>query len=67
MVSCVKVSFIWVKVFKNGPNKICGRQPLKSLKGYGLHKVDFTLSVLEYFVSYFVSDALPALIRAIKA
>ena len=23
---------IWVKVFKNGPNKICGRQPLKNLK-----------------------------------
>ena len=53
-----------MKVFKSGPNKICGRQPLKSLKGYGLHKVDFTLSILEYFVSYFVSDALPALIRA---
>ena len=27
---------IWVKVFKNGPNKICERQPLKNLKGYGL-------------------------------
>ena len=24
-----------VKVFKNGPRKICGRQPLKNLKGYG--------------------------------
>ena len=23
---------IWVKVFKNGPSKICGRQPLKDLK-----------------------------------
>ena len=23
---------IWVDVFKNGPNKICGRQPLKNLK-----------------------------------
>ena len=22
----------WVKVFKNGPNKICGRHPLKNLK-----------------------------------
>ena len=31
-----KVSIIWDKVFKNGPSKICGRQPLKSLKGYGL-------------------------------
>ena len=25
---------IWDKVFKSGPNKICGRQPLNSLKGY---------------------------------
>ena len=23
---------IWVKVFKNGPRKICVRQPLKNLK-----------------------------------
>ena len=22
---------IWVKVFKNGPSKICGRQPLNSV------------------------------------
>ena len=26
------------KVFKNGPSKICGRQPLKNFKGYGLFK-----------------------------
>ena len=26
----------WVKVFKDGPSKICGRPPLKSLKRYGL-------------------------------
>ena len=26
----------WVKIFKNGPSKICGRQPLKNLKWYGL-------------------------------
>ena len=25
---------IWDKVFKNGPSKICGREPLKNLKGY---------------------------------
>ena len=24
--------YIWVKVFKNGPSKICGRQPVKNLK-----------------------------------
>ena len=31
----------WVKVFKNGPSKICGRQPLKNLKCYGLHYLTF--------------------------
>ena len=29
---------IWGKVFKSGPSKICGRQPLKNLRGYGLLK-----------------------------
>ena len=29
---------IWVKVFKNGPSKICGRQPLKNLMLYCLPK-----------------------------
>ena len=24
----------WVKIFKNGPSKICGRHPLKNLKEY---------------------------------
>ena len=40
----------WDKVFKNGPSKIYGRQPLKNLKRYGLPKADFTRSILEYFV-----------------
>ena len=31
---------IWVKVFKNGPSKNCGRQPLKNLKAYG--QLNFT-------------------------
>ena len=26
------------QVFKSGPSKICGRQPLNNLKGYGLLK-----------------------------
>ena len=39
--------YIWDKVFKNGPSKICRRQPLKNLKGYGLP--NFTWSILEYF------------------
>ena len=30
------------KVFKNGPRKICGKQPLKNLKGYELLKADHT-------------------------
>ena len=28
----------WNKVFKNGLNTFCGRQPLKNLKRYGLLK-----------------------------
>ena len=32
----IDVYFVWVKVFKNEPSKICGRQPLKNLKWYGL-------------------------------
>ena len=31
-----KKTIKWVKVFKNGPSKICGRQHLKKLKLYGL-------------------------------
>ena len=34
--------YTWVKEFKNGPNKNCGRQPLKN----------FTWSILEYLGSY---------------
>ena len=30
----VTYSYKWVKVFKNGPSKICGWQPLKNLKWY---------------------------------
>ena len=57
-------SYIWDNVFKNEPSKICGRQPLKNLKWYGLYKqtmslqifqtlssTSFTWSILEYFVS----------------
>ena len=34
------LSYKYGKVFKNGPSKICGRQPSKN----------FTWSILEYFV-----------------
>ena len=30
---------IWDKVFKNGPSKMCGRQPLKNLKSYGFPQI----------------------------
>ena len=59
----VKLSNKWDKVFKNRLSKICGRQPLKNLKGYGLLEPDhtppsflkagltnFTWSILEYFI-----------------
>ena len=35
----------WDKVFKNGPSKICERQPLKNLKGYGLLKQTIYLKI----------------------
>ena len=34
---------IWDKVFKNGSSKICGRQPLRNLKKYGLLKQTISL------------------------
>ena len=53
----------WDKVSKNGSSKLCGRQPLKNLKWYGLPKqtislqffkrlscANFTWSIFEYFV-----------------
>ena len=56
---------IWVKVFKNGPSKTCGRQPLKNMKRCGLLRqtislqifqrlssANFAWSILEYFYPY---------------
>ena len=37
--------FILHKVFNNGASKICGRQPLKNLKGYGLLKQTIPLQI----------------------
>ena len=52
---------IWVKAFKNGPSKICGRQPLKNVKWYGLpgrlSSTNFTWSVLEYLTHTMASNA----------
>ena len=45
---------MWVKVFKNEPSKICGRQPLKNLKCNAmqifqrLSFTNFTWCILEY-------------------
>ena len=36
--AAIKVGFKWDAVFKSGPCKIFGIQPLKSLKEYGLLK-----------------------------
>ena len=38
------------KVFKNGPSEICGRQPLKNLKWYGLLKQ--TIPHFKFFKGY---------------
>ena len=38
---------IWGKVLKNGRSKICGKQPLKYLKGYGLLKQNYSLKFFE--------------------
>ena len=42
--------FKWGKVFKNGPSKICGRQPLKKLKWYRLLGQTKSLQILLKFV-----------------
>ena len=40
---------IWVKVFKNGPSKIYGRQPLKNLTWSILEYLDpMTLQYIQY-------------------
>ena len=39
-----RTTTMWDKVYKNGLSKICGRQPLKDLKGYRLLKADGNLS-----------------------
>ena len=41
------LSIIWDKVFKNRPSKLCGRQPLKNLKGYGKLKQTIPFKVFK--------------------
>ena len=49
---------IWVKVFKGGRNKICGRQPLKNVSNMvgvcRLFSTGFTWSILEYLDPFLV-------------
>ena len=45
MVELIFSSQIWEKVFMNGPNEICGRQPLKILKGYGQLKQTISFQI----------------------
>ena len=48
----------WDKIFKNGPSKICGKQPLKNLKWYGLlHITSFLKAVFQKF--YLVHSWIP--------
>ena len=42
-----KLKNIWEKVFKNGPSKICGRQPLKALKEDGLLSRPYSLKIFK--------------------
>ena len=61
-------SFIWVKVFKNGPSKTCGRQPLKNLNWYGhfkFFKGCLPQILLGPFLSYFYGWA-PQCLRGFK-
>ena len=53
--------YIWDEVFKNGPSKICGRQPLKHLSWSGVLRQTISLETvfqkfylvyLEYFVLF---------------
>ena len=40
------IKYIWDKVFKDGPSKICRRQTLTNLKEYGLLEAEHTTSNL---------------------
>ena len=54
----MKYTHTWDKVFKNGPIKICGRQPLKNLLGVFLN----TLSQMSCYLIFKIKIKLPLLI-----
>ena len=37
--------YIWDKVFKIGSSKICGREPVKNLKGFGQLKQTISIQI----------------------
>ena len=45
----IKRMHIWDQEFKNRQSKICGRQSLKNLKGYGLPKAYFLNFSFKFF------------------
>ena len=48
-------TYIWVRIFRKGPSKLCGRQLLKNLKGcFPQILLEYlnTLSILEYLDPY---------------
>ena len=45
---------IWDKVFKTGPSKVCGRQPSKNLKGYGMFKQKKKIFQSNFHFSVFI-------------
>ena len=47
LICCLILGIIWDKVFKSGPSKICGRYPLKILKGYCLLKQTISLQIFK--------------------
>ena len=53
---------IWEKVFKNDPSTICGRQPFKNLKWYGLLKERLSST---NFISYILCQERPQRVLAV--
>ena len=50
----MSATFIWDRVFKNEPSKICGRQPFKNLRCHGLlkHTSAFELSEQQCWINF---------------
>ena len=54
----MKVSLSWDKIFKNGPSKIFGRQPLQNMKVYGLLKARKKWNMFRKITSLFIEEVL---------